>query len=49
MPKNDLDLVFGMHKGGNPLNQNSSRLGDFVQAFALQLSIFNYVVLVCSI
>ena len=42
MPKNNLDLVFRIYKGGHPksLNLNSSKLGDFVQGFGTQLSIF---------
>ena len=45
-PKNDLDHVFCMYKGVNPkvFKSNSSKFGDFVQAFGPQLSMFNYLV-----
>ena len=35
-------MILTMYKGGNPktLNQNSSRLRDFVQAFGPELSIY---------
>ena len=44
-------MILTMYKGGNPkvLNQNSSRLRDFDQAFGPQLSIFYYLVFVFSI
>ena len=47
----NLDHVFCIYKGviQKSLNENSSKIGDFVQAFGLQLSILYSVVLVRSI
>ena len=50
-PKNDLDLVFYMYKGGNPkfLNLEFSKFGDSVPAFGPHFSISLYLALIYSI
>ena len=51
-PKNDLlTMYFACTREviQKSLNQNSSKLSDFVQAFGSKLSIFYYLVLVRSI
>ena len=47
-PKNDLDPVFYMYKGGNPkvFKSKFKQFGDFVQAFGPQLSIFVHLLFI---